>query len=225
MLIFRGRNEDLRLHRRVQLLLQRRKKHPYKWLDFKALSVALLKPYNIIEKIKYFTALVSSNPRDPDKLNRQKIFIKALKGYIPELEVFYGHFLSHPVKAPLANPSPPKYFEQVIKTEEKGSDVNLAVHLLFDASQDFYDCAMVISNDGDLAEAMRLVRHHFKKPIVLVNPGAFPPSNKLRKYADSFKTVRKWMLKSCQLPSPIPGTSIHKPAKWELSSPAVSPHP
>jgi len=96
------------------------KNTPYKWLDFKALSVALLKPYNVIEKIKYFTALVSNNPRDPDKLNRQKIYIKALEKYIPELEVFYGHFLSHPVRAPLANPSPPKYFEQVIKTEEKG---------------------------------------------------------------------------------------------------------
>jgi len=151
------------------------KNTPYKWLDFKALSVALLKPYTL--------------------------------------------------KVPLANPSPPKYFEQVIKIEEKGSDVNLAVHLLFDASQDFYDCAMVISNDGDLAEAMRLVKHHFKKPIVLVNPCAFPPSNKLRKYADSFKTVRKWMLKNCQLPSPIPGTSLYKPVKWEVSSPAVPPHP
>ena len=37
------------------------------------------------------------------------------------------------------------------KTEEKGSAVNLAVHLLNDGWLDAYDCAVVISNDSDLA--------------------------------------------------------------------------
>lgn len=46
----------------------------------------------------------------------------------------------------------------IIKTEEKGSDVNLAVHLLNDGWLDAYDCAVVVSNDSDLAEAMRLVK-------------------------------------------------------------------
>ena len=39
----------------------------------------------------------------------------------------------------------------IIKTEGKGSDVNLAVHLLNDGWLDAYDCAVVISNDSDLA--------------------------------------------------------------------------
>jgi len=46
---------------------------------------------------------------------------------------------------------------KIVKTEEKGSDVNLAVHLLNDAWLNLYDCAVVISNDSDLAESCRLV--------------------------------------------------------------------
>lgn len=38
----------------------------------------------------------------------------------------------------------------VLKTEEKGSDVNLAVDLLHDCVQGLYDCVVVISNDSDL---------------------------------------------------------------------------
>ena len=49
---------------------------------------------------------------------------------------------------------------EVIRTKEKGSDVNLAVHLLNDGWLDTYDCGIVVGNDSDIAEAMRLVRRH-----------------------------------------------------------------
>jgi hypothetical protein len=37
----------------------------------------------------------------------------------------------------------------VIKTEEKGSDVNLATYLLLDAFKQDCEAAVVISNDSD----------------------------------------------------------------------------
>jgi hypothetical protein len=40
--------------------------------------------------------------------------------------------------------------------EEKGSDVNLAVHILNDAWKDLYDAAVVISNDTDLTAPIAL---------------------------------------------------------------------
>lgn len=43
---------------------------------------------------------------------------------------------------------------EVHKTEEKGSDVNLATFLLVDGFDQLYDEAVVISNDGDLAGAI-----------------------------------------------------------------------
>jgi hypothetical protein len=90
---------------------------PYKWLDPKKFFKIVLHPKHSIESIKYFTALVSSPPYDPQKTTRQQVYLRALKTYIPEIEIFYGHFLSNPVNAPLANPTKNQKFAYVIKTE------------------------------------------------------------------------------------------------------------
>ncbi len=105
-------------------------------------------------------------------------------------------------------------FVNVIKTEEKGSDVNLAVHLLNDAWLDLYDCAVIVSNDSDLAESLALVKAQNKKKIGLITPGKTHPSRELLKFSDFTKRVRKGVLAASQLPDPIPGTTIHKPAVW-----------
>ena len=88
------------------------------------------------------------------------MYLRALCHYRPQVEVYFGHFLSHRVWAPLAQPVASRRTAEVIRTEEKGSDVNLAVHLLNDGWLDAYDCAVVVSNDSDIAEAMRLVKYH-----------------------------------------------------------------
>ena len=103
---------------------------------------------------------------------------------------------------------------EVIKTEEKGSDVNLAVHLLNDCWLNAYDCAVVVSNDGDLAEAMRLVRGRHPKLIGLVIPGNGRSSVQLRATSDFTRRIRESALRSSQLPDLIPGTNIRKPGRW-----------
>ena len=116
---------------------------------------------------------------------------------------------------PLAPLSSPPTFVNVYKTEEKGSDVNLGVHLLNDAWLDRYDCAVIISNDSDLAEPLRLVRQQNKKIIGLLSPLITGhPSRELQKYAHFMKRIRKGVLKVSQLPTPIPGTTLHKPKTW-----------
>lgn len=112
-----------------------------------------------------------------------------------------------------ANPPPPTV--EVWKNEEKGSDVNLALHLLNDAWSNAYDCAVIVSNDSDMAESLRLVKEQHKKLIGLVTPGAprRKTSQQLRKYADFIKPIRTWALQSSQLPNPTPG-GIHKPVSW-----------
>ena len=187
---------------------------PYKWLDFKELFTRILQSHHEIGCIKYFTALVSDTPIDPQKSIRQKTFIRALQVHIPELEVYYGHFLSHETRAPLANPLPGRRTAKIIKTEEKGSDVNLAVHLLNDAWLDRYDCAVVVSNDSDLAEAMGLVKQHHKKLLGLITPSDKWTSKQLKIHADFVRYIRPGTLKKSQLPDPIPGTAIYKPNRW-----------
>lgn len=105
----------------------------------------------------------------------------------------------------------------MFKTEEKGSDVNLAVHLLNDAWLDRYDCAVLVSNDSDLAEAIRLVKSQHNKSIGLIVPGdekARKPSRELAKYATFIKRIRKPILEASQLPLHIPGMNLYKPDVW-----------
>ena len=103
----------------------------------------------------------------------------------------------------------------MVKTEEKASDVNLAVHLLNDSWLNAYDCAIVVTNDSDIAEAMRLVKQHHRKRTGLATPGNRHPSRQLTAHADFSVHIRnKAVLQQSQLPDPIPGTTIRKPDLW-----------
>ena len=187
---------------------------PWKWLDLPALLAKVLQPHHDILTVKYFTARVSGTPADPSKPQRQDVYLRALRRYRPEVEVYFGHFLGHKVSAPLAQPARDQRTVEVNRTEEKGSDVNLAVHLLNDGWLDAYDGAVVVSNDSDIAEAMRLGKQHHGKRIGLVTPGTGRPSRQLMAHADFARHVRHNALRRSQLPDPIPGTNIRKPARW-----------
>ena len=190
---------------------------PYKWLDLKATFATLLQPHHRITAIKYFTAPVSGR-RDPQQPLRQQTYWRALQASTPELQVIKGSFLTHPVTWPLAQPVAGQRYATVLKTEEKGSDVNLAVHLVNDAWLDAFDCALIVSNDSDLAEAMRLVRQQNPaKKLGLVFPRrerGGQPSYQLSKHAHFVLRLSERVLGACQLPDAIPGTNLHKPAAW-----------
>ncbi|MGH8454888.1 MAG: NYN domain-containing protein [Nevskiales bacterium] len=185
-----------------------------KWLDIPALFQRVLGPQNQIVGVKYFTARVQPTPADPDVHIRQDTYLRALQAHCPLVEVRLGHFLRHRLAMEHANPPPATV--EVWKNEEKGSDVNLALHVLNDAWRGAYDCAVIVSNDSDLAEALKLVKTQHSKVIGLVTPGA--PKRKtswqLRQYADFMRTIRPGALQASQLPDSIPGTTIRKPADW-----------
>ena len=188
---------------------------PWRWLDLVALFGRVLQPRHRILTVKYFTARVSGTAGDPSKPQRQDIYLQALQRYRPEIQVYFGHFLRHRVRALLAQPVGSQRTAEVIKTEEKGSDVNLAVHLLNDSWLDAYDCGVVVSNDSDIAEAMQLVRRHHDKRIGLVTPGTGRPSRQLLVHADFSRHIRENGLQNSQLPDTIPGTNLRKPAAWQ----------
>lgn len=59
---------------------------------------------------------------------------------------------------------------QVIKTEEKGSGVNLATHLVGDGFRNEYELAVLVTNDSDLLEPIRIVRHELGLKVGITNP-------------------------------------------------------
>ena len=189
---------------------------PWKWLDLFALCEQVLRPQHHILKIKYFTSRVLPTLEDPFKFQRQNVYLRALQKHRPkETEIHFGHFLRKPARFPLADPAENGRIVEVMRSEEKGSDVNLAVHLVSDAWEDLYDCAILISNDSDMLESMRLTKEkHPQKRLGLISPARRFHSRPLRAQADFFIRLRPSNLRAAQLPNPIPGTKLRKPDCW-----------
>jgi uncharacterized LabA/DUF88 family protein len=187
----------------------------YKWLNIHKLCQLLL-PKNRIIKIKYFTALVTARPNDVDQPNRQQIYLRALRT-IPNLDIIYGHFLEHEVTMPIASPIPggPKYI-RVFKTEEKGSDVNIAAHMVHDGHKGGYEVAVVLSNDSDLVEPIKIVRQELTLPVIVLNPIPAHPSHELQKIATFMKPIRQKVLSVSQFPIHMKDSTgkFHKPPTW-----------
>lgn len=187
----------------------------HRWLDLLELSRQLLRPENEITRIRYFTARVKQNPHKPDQHVRQDAYLRAIATHISCLRIHEGHFYRHVVRMPLAYPEfgEPRTV-QVIKSEEKGSDVNLAVHLVNDACIDDFDVALVISNDSDLAEAIRIARSK-GKPVGVANPSATNRMNAELYNAASFtRRIEEKHLRVAQLPDAFPSARVSKPARW-----------
>ena len=114
-----------------------------------------------------------------------------LNGIVDLIE--YGHYVSRVKKAPLAtadqkgrpvlaqanwpvvvqdpNGNPvhnARFMVSYAYREEKGSDVNVASHLLLDVLQQSIDAAIVISNDSDLRFPIQQARR--RVPVGTVNP-------------------------------------------------------
>jgi uncharacterized LabA/DUF88 family protein len=89
---------------------------------------------------------VPNVPADPQQRTRQEMYIRAIRT-IPNLTVDFGQFLASKAWMMRADR---KGKIQVLKSEEKSSDVNLASRLLIDCYRSNCDIAVIVSNDSDL---------------------------------------------------------------------------
>ena len=188
---------------------------PYKWLDLGRLT-GLLLPKHSISKIRYFTARIQARPHDPDAPTRQQIYLGAL-ATIPRLTIHFGQFLTHAVWMPDATSmsNPPRML-RVLKTEEKGSDVNLATYLLLDGFQKKYDAAVLITNDSDLLEPIKVVRQHLGLQVGILCPNTKASRVLLPPTVSFLKRIRTGVLANCQFPNQMAdgAGSFRKPAAW-----------
>jgi hypothetical protein len=190
---------------------------PYKWLNFEALCQRIFPSHNI-HRIRYFTARVHSPANDPQKPQRQETYLRALQT-IPCLTIHYGTFLSHTVRMLLANPtSSGSQLVDVIKTEEKGSDVNLATYLLVDGFAKDYEMAIVVSNDSDLIEPIKQVRQVLQLRVGILNPQKDnqKTSWSLMRTADFYRRIHTGALKASLFPPTLTDAhgTITKPKGW-----------
>ncbi|MEA5455643.1 NYN domain-containing protein [Sinomonas sp. JGH33] len=148
-----------------------------------------------------------------DGFNLYHRALKGTKGKWLDLE----QFTVHNVRMALSDPGAIPRTVEVIKTEEKGSDVNLASHLLLDACQSRADFYAIATNDSDLAEPIRMVKKELGKPV-----GILYPSDRLSKVLlgcqpDLVRQIRRGSVSASQFPDVVKfsdGRSVCKPEEW-----------
>ncbi|MDF7670135.1 NYN domain-containing protein [Orbaceae bacterium ESL0721] len=203
------------------------KKTPYKWLDLYTLCVnSLPKDINVVA-VNFYTARISAR-LDPNSPRDQNTYLSALKTN-PKITIHYGSFNVHNVKMYLTQPIelspipnqviiPNPLYAKVVKTEEKGSDVNLGVHLVRDAFMGKFDHAAVITNDSDLAEPLRIVTQEANLSLTLLTPvkKEIFIAKSLKNVVTNTRFIDQHIPNS-QFPNQIKianGTTITKPKSW-----------
>ena len=183
--------------------------HRYYWLNAQLLAQNLLKPRQSLIGTKYFTSRVSSTLRDPNKSTRQHTYLEAL-GTLANVDIFYGHYLEKTVEC----------FTCGAKwrlSEEKMTDVNIAVEMMVDAFRDRWDTALLISGDSDLTAPIMNIRHSIPAKRVVV---VFPPNRhsvQLQKTAHAYFTIGRRNLSRSQFPDIVckaDGFELSRPEEW-----------
>jgi uncharacterized LabA/DUF88 family protein len=216
------------------LFYGRLKGTPFKWLDLQSFCELAL-PRLEINRVLYFTALVHPRAHNPEQPLKQATYLRALATR-PKIDVHFGSFLTSVIRQPIVeldlqtgrwthvqgqrprlqtNENGEVLHAAVLKTEEKGSDVNLASHLLKDAFTRDCECAVVISNDSDLLTPMKMARDYcgLKVGLLLPRPKG---SHELRSIANFSFPIREHLLSRSQLPPLLHDYHgpIHKPLDW-----------
>ena len=216
------------------LFYGRLKGTPFKWLDLQNFCELAL-PKLDVHRIHYFTAKLHARARKPDQSQKQLNYLRAIATR-PKVHVHLGTFLTSVIKQPIVDLDPitgrwqfeddqhPRLkvdandnvlYATVLKTEEKGSDVNLASHLLKDAFTGDCECAVIISNDSDLLTPVRMVGEICGLRVGLISPRP-KGSHELRSLANFSFPIREHLLSRSQLPPLLHDQHgpIHKPLDW-----------
>ncbi len=189
-----------------------------KWLDLWSLCESLLLPNQELIEIRYFSAPVGSFCGDSNRSNRQHVYLDALR-LNPKIIVKLGYFSVHKIKAPLATDWDEGKITQieVVKTEEKGSDVNLAVQMAVDAIRNRFDYAMLFSNDSDMAYSVQIAARECNKKVGLYIDTKAKSFKVLRENICYVRKLTQSYFAKHQLPDKLITSSGHvitKPQDW-----------
>lgn len=196
----------------------------------------------VVERVVYCTAVIDA-ASNPSGFADQDVYLKALVAAGSVDHIAYGRYVTRVKYAPLAvkaqsrtgspelvHPQWPimvqdghgnimpdaTFMVSYAHREEKGSDVNVASHLLVDVLTDRVDAAVVISNDSDLEFPISFART--RVPVGLVNPSGSYLAGALRGQPTDGVGNHWWVrlaasdLKASQLIDPV--GAYARPAGW-----------
>jgi len=219
----------------------------WRWLDFRALADSIVAghagvwPGAAVSRIVYCTARISGK-YNPGGQRKQDVYLRALEKTPVVDHVEYGRYVASTKSAFLATrdrkgrpeivhsdwpimiqdsagtdvPSA-RFMALILDIEEKGSDVNVASHLLLDTLGGRVEAAVVVSNDSDLGLPVREAR--LRVPVGTVNPTKKQLAGDLKGDPTDGVGNHWWYQLTAadftanQLPDPC-GGRYQKPAGW-----------
>jgi hypothetical protein len=211
----------------------------WRWLDVRSLVVSQLRwPGATLERVVYCNAATNASG-----YHDQDIYLRALQAAKSVDLIEYGTYVARVKQAPLAvrastqngrpdlvhpqwpivvqdadgNPvNDAVFMVSYAHREEKGSDVNVASHLLVDVLSGAVDAAIVVSNDSDLKFPIRYARTHV--PVGVINPSDNYTAGALRGKPDDGVGSHWWgtltadQFRSAQLPERV--GALSRPVGW-----------
>ena len=217
----------------------------WRWLDVRELSKALVAKRSgwkkaTVSRVVYCTARINGSS-NASAQHDQDTYLRALMQHKSVDVCEEGHYVNRVTTSPLAMPDPKgnpvlvtadwpivvrdaegtpvhgaTFMVKVARREEKGSDVNVASHLLIDIYEKRVDAALVISNDSDLAFPIRHARTLV--PVGVVNPSKNYLAGALRGQPEDGVGRHWWHrlavgdLTSAQLPEKV--GALTRPSGW-----------
>lgn len=217
----------------------------WRWLDIRSLVQDLVSaqrgwPDAEVTRTIYCTAQIDSG-LNPAGHAEQDVYLKALGATQSVDHIEFGKYVTGVRNRPLATKGPKGrpiivtsnwpvmiqsklgspvpdalFMVSTLHQEEKGSDVNVATHLLLDVLRGAVDAAVVVSNDSDLKLPVQTVRGLV--PLGIVNPhGGLIAGDLAGSKSDGvgnhwWRRLGGEDLQSHQLSDPAGGYS--KPAGW-----------
>lgn len=169
----------------------------WRWLDLRALATSLVSAQRgwagaTIDRIVYCTARIDG-ATNPSGNADQEAYLRALAEAKSVDRIEYGNYVARVKHAPLAtaglggapvvtrpgwpikvqHPTPAAdseiaFMVSHLHQEEKGTDVNVASHLLMDILEERVDGVVLVSNDSDLRLPVHIARQ--RVPVGHVNP-------------------------------------------------------
>lgn len=178
-----------------------------KWVNYWESSKQLLQRDEVLVAVKYFSAYADHFPHS---LARHKVFVKALKS--TGVQCFLGKFKEKTQYC--------KNCGAILSLhEEKETDVQIAIHLLADATSRSCDVAILVSGDSDLVPVVKMCRR-LMLPIEIVTAST-PSRSHCKEIRDlKCRTVKlsRTIVEHSLFPASIvlsDGTTVNRPYEYD----------
>lgn len=161
-----------------------------KWLNLNALSKSFLRQGENLQKVEYFTTVVTWNIQ---KRMRHEAYIKALKAN--GVVVTAGNFKQGDKHCSKNNVMCPF-------REEKQTDVAIGVTMVADAFEDVFDRAILITADTDQIPTIKLIQARFpnKKVSWIAPPGRMQMAREIGDLIIDRAELTRGALGTCKFP-------------------------